>query len=121
MIGGLATADETPGDYRRYLAEVTAFMESNPLASIRTVALCCNMSNRMAESLMQKVTYNYLAIIKKLPTDRKFYSKEFGLSGPQMRKLSGEGFVTLVDREKDKYGHKRVGVWMATDKLRAVI
>jgi len=37
--------------YKKDLAEVSAYLAKNPMASIRDVAMCCNMSDGQAQRL----------------------------------------------------------------------
>ena len=53
--GGLATAHTTPAQHKADLEEVRRYMACYRDASVRDVALECNMSNGQAERLMAKV------------------------------------------------------------------
>lgn len=60
-LGGLKTARITEAMQKRDLAEVRAYLQGHPGASIADVAMCCFMSNGQAERLLRKVRQEVLA------------------------------------------------------------
>ena len=53
--GGLATAHTSLGQHRQDIAEVVAYLESNPKATIGDVEMCCNMGRHQAIIAIREV------------------------------------------------------------------
>jgi len=54
IMGGLVTARTSMAQHEKDILEVRNFLYCNPGASVRTVAMCCNMGEHQADLCIRK-------------------------------------------------------------------
>lgn len=124
---GIITSCGGQANRERWVSEAREYLASHPGATVFDLALECHLGDKQAKNFMREIMgdqpkFKPWRLPKgcQIPANEEFRASEIGLPNQMAKRLADDGFIKSTGRERANHGGLR-HIWIATDRLRAVL